>query len=142
MKKHFIAASLLLTLLAGTPGNTFASLPLCGTSVFCFDKSAAYELYIKRPRTELSKLLYLKDVLQRSDYDVIYNGKTYDPDAIASLISMYVRVNYKKEKAENWITKHAYRSLSKGQVIYLRDPHGKRFILKDVLLQELRTLPA
>lgn len=141
MKNSFKAFLLLTALITGLAADTFAALPLCGNSVFCFDKSAAYEHYTRRPRTEFSKLMYLKDVIRQSNYDIIYNGKIYDPDNIISMITMYMRMNYKKEKAENWIERHAYRSASKGQIIYLRDLQGKRLVLKDVLLQELRALP-
>ena len=138
MKRTFIVF-LFLSFLAGMPAGQASSSE---NSVFYFDKSNAYEQYKRRPQSELSKLLYLKEVLQKSDVTVIYNGRDYDPAAIASLISMYVRLNYKKENAENWITQHAYRSISKGKIIYLKDPQGHRQILKDVLLQELKTLPA
>ena len=137
MKRTFVAF-LFLSLLAGMPAGHASS----GNSVFCFDKSDAYEQYKRRPQSELSKLLYLKEVLQKSGVTVIYNGRDYDPEAMTAVISTYVKMNYKKENAENWITQHAYRSASKGQIIYLKDPQGHRQVLKDVLLQELKTLPA
>ena len=102
----------------------------------------AYQQYKKLPPTDLSKLICLTEMLKKSAYEIIYNGRTYQPKTISALISGYVRLKYKNEKAEDWIKKHAYRSRSKNKIIYLRDPQGKMHVLKDVLLQELKTLPA
>lgn len=128
--KKLILASLL---------SVFLSAP-ASADILSLENSLAMEQYKKRPVSEFSKLLYLKDILKESDFTIIYNGRTYEPSSISTLISTYVRLNYKKESAETWIAKHAYRSPTKGKIIYLKDPQGETVPLKDVLLSELKTL--
>jgi hypothetical protein len=103
-----------------------------------FQESLAYKQYQKRSRSELAKLFYLIERLRMSSLHMIYNGKTYQANQIATLVKGYVVMNYKKESAKDWIQKNAYKSCSKGEIIYIQYPSGSRCLLRDVLLEELR----
>ena len=103
--------------------------------------SSAYQHYAQRPKSEFSKLLYLIDRLRENNFEVVYNGRCYQTRPLGSLIKQYLFLNYKNEKAEHWILQHAYRSQTRSCIIYLKDPTGNSLVLKDVLLEELNTLP-
>ncbi len=158
--KRVVAASLTLVLLtasnaaaippeaadlaAAAPVKSLASgapqpLPYIHIPVF-EARTPAYDQYKKRPTTELSKLIYLGDLLKSSSLEIVHSGQTYIPRVIAPMITLYVRMNYKKEKAEDWIAKHAYRNGPSYGMIYVRDSEGKLTLLRDFLLEELKAL--
>ena len=103
-------------------------------------KTPAYEHYKKRPVSELSKLIYLGDLLRDSGLVIVHESMSYDPRVIYPMVSLYVRMNYKNETAEGWIAKHAYRNGSSYGIIYVKDGQGKIQVLRDFLLQELASL--
>jgi hypothetical protein len=107
-----------------------------------FEESPAYKQYLRRPKSELSKLIFLLDHLKKGSFLILYNNKPYEAMKIMTLVKGYMVINYRKEKAEDWIQAHAYKSRSKGLVMYLQYPDGSRRILRDVLLEELSRLPA
>lgn len=120
----------------------FPDKTLSKSSLSPFQESLAYQQYSRRPKTELSKLVYLMDRLKKGHFIILYNGRPYEAVKIATLVKGYIALNYRKEKAEDWIQNHAYKSRSKGQVIFLQSPDGEKRVLKDVLLEELKLLPA
>lgn len=103
-------------------------------------QSPAYRQYLKRPVSELSKLIYLGDVLKASNLVVMYGGMTYVPRSIAPMVTMYVRMNYKKETAEAWVEKHAYRNGPSYRILYVKDADGNLTVLRDFLLEQLKDL--
>ena len=133
--------------------NTFAGL-MAGILIFSiaptafssdflppFQETSAYRQYLKRPKTELSKILYLLDRFKDSSVKVVYDGQKYDAKYAAGEATKYIARNYKKkEQAESWIKIHAYRSQPDGDIIYLKYPDGKYRPLRDVLLEELSLL--
>jgi DNA/RNA endonuclease G (NUC1) len=139
--KKFFSSFLILSFAAVSPVTGLAQDPMPSESLSPDERAVVIESYKKRPHSELSKLMYLKDLLRKSKYTILYNGRTYTPNAIAAIITAYVQINYKREPAEDWIAKHAYRSPTKGQIIYLKHPDGRTQVLKDALIQELRALP-
>ena len=121
------------------PSASAVPVPVPERVVSPFPESAAAGRYHKRPKSEFSKLLYLIDRLKENDFEVLFNGRAYKTNQVRVLVTQYVLLNYRKETAEQWIQKHAYRSC-KGNIIYLKDPAGNSHILKDVLLEELNSL--
>ena len=115
-------------------------IPYMHVPVFEEAKTAALAQYQKRATSEFSKLIYLGDLLKQSNLTVIHAGKSYNPRAIAPMITMYVRMNYKKETAMDWVNKHAYRNGPSYSILYLKDPEGKVTVLRDFLLEELNSL--
>lgn len=103
-------------------------------------ESTAYKRYLHRPRTEMSKLLYLFDRFLNTDFKVVYDGTTYDSKTAIYYGRIYVAKNYHGEKAIHWLKIHAYRSQPRGKIIYLKYPNGKKRPLRDVLLEELGAL--
>lgn len=103
-------------------------------------ESPAFKQFQQRPKSELSKLLYLMDRFRNSEFKVVYNGTEYDSKFALKETKKYIAKNYKNTPAENWIKTHAYRAQGGGDLIYLKDPTGKAYLLRDVLLEELLRL--
>lgn len=101
--------------------------------------SAAYTNYQKRPKTELSKLIYLMDYFRGTGYQVIFNNQYYDSATSLQHAKNYIAKHYRNENAAHWVSDNAYRS-NGGQVIYLVSPDGKKEILRDALVRELKAL--
>lgn len=104
-------------------------------------ESPAYHQYLKRPKSELSKIIFLLDHFKTQKVKIIYNDNYYQPAHILGLVRAHIALTYKKESAEEWIRKNAYKSWSKNKIIYLEYPEGHRKILRDLLLEELAVLP-
>lgn len=105
-----------------------------------FRESEAYHRYQGRSPSELSKLLYLMDRFRNTQFQVIYEGTTYDSNQAVDYARRYLASHYHQEKAERWIKDHAYRSGPGGRVIYMKYPDGKKRPARDVLLDELKAL--
>lgn len=102
-----------------------------------FQETAAYQQYQKRPKSELSKLLYLMDRFKSSPLIVIYDRVEYESSVALKHAKSYVSKHYHREDAASWIRENAYRS-SGGGVIYVKYPDGKKRVLRDVLIEELQ----
>jgi hypothetical protein len=103
-------------------------------------KTRAYKNYKRRPVSELSKLVYLGDLLKESGFMIVHNGMTYDPKVIAPMVRMYVQMKYRQETAKDFILKRGYRNGPSYDIIYLRDFEGKLIVLRDFLLEELKQI--
>ena len=103
--------------------------------------SAAYQQYQRRPKTELSKLIFLMDRFKGCPAEVIYNGSHYDSDFALKNAKAYMAVHYKKKQAaEEWIRENAYRSDPGREVILYKEPNRAPKPLRDVLLEQLEAL--
>lgn len=128
--------------------STAVSAPEAGLSIQQLAQSSipdiqttyAYSQYSLRPKSELSKLIFLIDLYRDSDVQVIYDGIENPSDVALSYARKYIGENYQKEKAENWIKKHAYRAKGSGQVIYVKFTDGSVIPLRDLLLEQLNRL--
>ena len=103
-------------------------------------KTPAYLRYQRRPSSEISKLIYLGDVIKDSGQMIYFNGHTFDPRLIAPLVTAYVRSRYRNETAKDWVLDRAYRLGPSNAIIYLKDRNGKLAILRDFLIEELKNL--
>jgi len=121
-----------------SPGSPAAASRQAFPSV---EQSAAYQQYVKRPKSELSKLIYLMDRFRDSKVQAIYDGNPYDATEAANLTHKYLARNYKKDQsAEHWVKIHSYSSLPAGNIIYIQFSNGQKRPARDVLLEELKTL--
>ena len=103
--------------------------------------SAAFSQYQKRPKTELSQLIFLMDRFKGCPAEVIYNGSHYDSEFALKTAKSYMAKHYKKKQsADVWIRENAYRSDPGRQVILYKEPNGDPRPLRDVLLEELEKL--
>ncbi len=102
---------------------------------------AAYQQYEKRPKNELSKLIYLMDLFKGTDYKVVYDHREYDAKTALQEARNYIAKHYdaRNQDALGWVQIHAYRP-SGGDIIYLKFPDGHTEVLRDVLAAELGKL--
>ncbi len=128
--------------LLGSVFFLFLAAPLFadGAALPSLEKSRAFIQYERRPQSELSKLIYLIDRYKDSELSIFYEGQLYDAATAAKYAKNYLRKNYKKGTAENWVSRHCYRSTGQGSVIYVHYPDGAKRIMKDVMLEELAFL--
>ena len=101
-----------------------------------FQETPAYQQYQKRPKSELSKILYLMDRFKSAPLIVIYDRVEYESNVALKHAKSYVSKHYHREDAASWIRENAYRS-SSGGVIYVKYPDGEKRALRDVLIEEL-----
>jgi len=134
----------LLGLMFAATLNGSAKEPAAGMAVSALGPlktSAAFSQYQKRPKTELSKLIFLMDRFKGCPAEVIYDGQHYDSDfALKAAKSYKASHNKKKQAAEEWIRENAYRSDPGRQVILYKEPKREPRPLRDILLGELEAL--
>jgi hypothetical protein len=102
-----------------------------------FQETPAYQQYQKRPKSELSKILYLMDRFKQAPVIVIYDRVEYESEIALKHAKSYVAKHYHRQDAAEWIRENAYRSVN-GSVIYLKAPDGEKRVLRDVLIEELQ----
>ncbi len=105
-----------------------------------FQDSEAFKHYLKRPRTELSRLIYLLDRFNAPGIEIKLDGNIYTTDKAFPYSKGYLSKNYKKERAEDWIRAHCYRSREKNEILYMRVGEESFKPVRDVLIEELERL--
>ncbi len=107
-----------------------------------YQQSPAYQQYQKRPKSELSKILYLMDRFrERRDFKVVLSQVEYDSEQSLKYAKDYIARHYHQEKAKEWVMENAYRG-SDGNIFYLKYPDGQQKILRDALVEELKRIEA
>jgi|GEM_PF-1070263 len=109
-------------------------------SLGAFQDSAAFKQYQMRSKNDLSKLIYLLDRFNAPGVEIKLDGNIYTTDKAFPYSKGYLSKNYKKEKAEDWIRKHCYRSGDKNEVIYMRVEGSDFRPVRDILIEELKSL--
>jgi hypothetical protein len=141
MNKMILLSLLACAILDPKPGFANPAMP-APAPVPVPENNPAYQNYLKRPKCELSKLMYLADRIKDSrTYKVIYKDREYEAALMAPIVRRYVAKNYKNESAQDWIKAHAYKTRD-GRFIYVKYPGGRLRVLRDVLLEELKQLPS
>lgn len=102
--------------------------------------SNAYKQYQNRSSSELSKLIFLLDRFNAPGVEMRIEGNVYTSDKAFPYSKGYLAKNYKKEKAEDWIRQHCYRSTGNNEIIYMRVDGGDFKPARDVLIEELKGL--
>lgn len=132
MKKTIFAAALILL-------GTVSVCPVSRADVPAKETSPAYQKYQNRPKTELSKLIYLMDYFRGTEYKVVYDKMEYDSTTALQTAKNYIAKHYTNENALTWVKEHSYRSAG-GQIIYLKSPDGKSETLRDALVRQLQVI--
>lgn len=113
-------------------------------SAYAFGPAAdsnAFKQYQKRPKNDLSKLIYLLDRYNAPGVQIRISGNLYDSAQAFPYSKGYLAKNYKTgENAEAWLRKHCYRSLSTNDIIYMRVDGGDFRPARDVLIDELKSI--
>ena len=138
MRKFFILSVFILAVsssfeMAGAAASANESLPPFETSQTC-------RRYTKGNKTELAKLICLIERFQNSEFQIVFDGNTYDANTAIGFGRNYIFRNYRNEQADRWIKIHATHAGGTGRVIYLKYPSGRRRPLEQVLAEELSQL--
>lgn len=120
-----------------TAGTTYAGFQVSLPPV---KESQAYQMFVKRPLSELSRLIYLIDRFKDADVKVIYEGDHYEAEYAARVAKKFLLKNYRKESAEYWIKTYCHRAEKSGKFILFEAPDGSFRSARDVLLDELKVL--
>lgn len=103
--------------------------------------SPAYQDYLKRPKSELSKLIFLMERFKGTEHKVVISGREYTSAESMPYAKKYLYKNYKgKAKAGKWLKEHSYRTPGSGDIIYVKFSDGTLEVLRDVLVKELENL--
>lgn len=102
-------------------------------------ESIAFKQYQKQPKTEMAKINYLFNRMNKSPMKVLYDGHEYEMQEAMKIAKKFLFKNYKKEPAEYWIKNYCYKT-DNGNVILFKTTQGQTLPVREVALQELRGL--
>ena len=89
--------------------------------------------------TELRKLLYLVDLVSKTDLEILYDGTSFRTSVISPFVRLFVLQHYKNQLAEKWLREWCSTSRS-GNPISVRFPDGTTVTALDLLVGELKAL--
>lgn len=104
------------------------------------EESRAYQQYQLRPKTELSKLIFLIDRFGPTELQVIYDDIYYPAPLASKIVRAYVAVNYHNETADYWMKNYATISIFSGKPVWLKLPDESFIRARDLFLEELAEL--
>jgi len=106
------------------------------------EDSRAFTRYKNRIKTDLSRLVYLMERFNLPGLEIRIDGNIYPASLAFPFARAYLALNYNREKAEDWIEKHCYRSPFTNEVMLVRVDGGEYQVGRDFLLRELEALKA
>lgn len=106
-------------------------------------QSRAFQQFQNRDASERSKLLFLVDRLNESNIkEIVYEGRGYHPMLVTGIARLYLSRHYEQERAKSWLSKWCFRTIRKGEPVWVKLQNGERVNAKEVLLDELEKLEA
>lgn len=103
-------------------------------------QSKAYEQFQLRPRSDLSKLIYLIDRFVDSKIQVQYEKHYYPAFFAARIARAFLPAHYKNEKPEAWVMQWCSTSFPSGDPIWMKFPDGSFKLGREVMIDELKLL--
>ena len=103
-------------------------------------ESSAYRQYQRRPKNDLSKLLFLIDRFAQSKVEIIYDGFHFQAAQAAGMARWFLSRNYNKQTAEEWVLQWCNTTVPRGKIILVKLPDGSTELGREVLLGELEAL--
>src|SRR3989338_5969742 len=136
MKKWLpVAGAMFLALAALNPDLLAAAEKQQPTSEFSsIEDSPAFEQFLMRPKSELSKILFLIERFGDQSVEIRYDHHYYTAEFSARVARWFLTRNYKKETGHQWIMKWCNRSVPGGNLIWVKLPSGKSRMAREVLL--------
>lgn len=102
--------------------------------------SSAYQQYQRRPKSDLSRLLYLIERFGQSEIEVIYEGFHLPAAKAAPIARWFLGRNYRRETPAEWIYKWCNKTVPNGELILVKFPDGTVRLGREVLFEELAVL--
>ncbi len=104
------------------------------------EQSAAYQDFLKKPVTNVSKGMCILNYFRDLPVSVQYEGVDYPVLVAYPLGVAYFLANYRNEDPRHWVKKNCYRSLQKNEIIYLKLQDGRFRPVRDIFLEKLDEL--
>lgn len=138
MKKGFLFFAVLL----GLYSNFSYSQTIFNPDFPPIKESTAFKQFVKRPPSELSKLVYLIDRFSEAKVKINYDGFFYDAPFSAKVAKWFLARRYRSQSAEEWIMLWCNKSVPGGSLIWVIDSQENTKLAREVLFEELKTLHA
>ena len=106
------------------------------------ETSEAFKQYQLRPKSDLSKLVYLIDRFAQSKVEIIYEGLHVPAPPAAAVAKWFLARNYKKQTPSQWIYQWCNTTIPNSRLILVKLPDGKTVPGRTVLFNELAALEA
>jgi hypothetical protein len=136
MKKFWIISVLFFSLVfLGTVPVIFAAENLQPV-----EESQAYQDFLKKPSSDLSKMICLLNYFRTAPVIVQFEGTDYTAQAAYPFGLIYLMTNYRNENPEDWAKKHCYRSLFGNNIIFFKFQDGSSRPARDVILEKYHEL--
>jgi len=103
-------------------------------------ESRAFLQYQRRPKNDLSRLLFLIDRFGQSKVEIIYDGFHFPAFQAAGVARWFLARNYKKQTPEQWIFQWCNTTIPRGKIILVKLPDGSTELGREMLLGELAAL--
>ncbi|PIW63311.1 MAG: hypothetical protein COW12_10895 [Candidatus Omnitrophica bacterium CG12_big_fil_rev_8_21_14_0_65_45_16] len=127
-------------LMASQPLFALTEAELTEVQLAPMETSAAYQQFMRRPTTELSKLIYLIDRFRPAKLEILYGTQYYDTSFAAPFVRAFLATHYKNETAQYWVLHWCSTAIPFGNTIWVRFPNGENYEARKILLDELAAL--
>ena len=104
------------------------------------EDTKAYKMFLMRPYSELSKIVFLIDRFKESKVKVVYDDIYFDAAFAARVAKWFLSQHYRKENAREWIMLYCNQSLVDHKLIWVADEKGGFKLSREVLLSALQEL--
>ncbi len=135
------AAALLICTLLGLPqtSSALAEVPV-RPGIPPTLESKAFEQFMLRPTTELSKIIYLIDRFSDSKIEILYEDHYYSALFASRVARFFLPRHYRQEAAEHWVLTWCSTSIPSGSPIWVKFEDGSFKLAREVLLEELKSI--
>ena len=113
---------------------------VAGDGLTPVEESQAFQDYLKKPRTDLSKLIFGLDYFRTEPVMVRFDEVDYPVLFAYPLGLVYLLTYYKNEDPEAWIKKNCYRSPTSNKIMYFKYPDGSYRQVRETALELLQGL--
>ena len=105
-------------------------------------ESNAFQQYQRRPKNDLSKLIFLVDRFTQTDIEIIYEGFHLPAAKAAGIARWFLGRNYRRETPSAWIYQWCNKTVPNGKLIMVKFSDGTVRLGREVLFEELAALEA
>ncbi len=102
--------------------------------------SPAFQQYLRRPKNDLSRLIYLLERFGQSDVEIIYEGFHLPAAKAAPIARWFLGRNYRHEPPSQWIYQWCNKTIPNGKLILVKFSDGTVRLGREVLFEELAAL--
>jgi len=105
-----------------------------------FEESEAYQQYLKKPQSNLAKLLCGLNYFRTAPVMVRYDDVDYPVQFAYPLGLTYLLTHYHEEDPVRWIKKNCYRSPTADKIMYFKFPDGSYRPVREIFINMFHLL--